>query len=113
MTRAMTSTVIPWRSISATTIKTIKFGTVSPTSTMLRKTRINPAAIIGRDKGERRSDRHTQAAGDQADAQSEQRAARNDREQIAALPVAAKGERPGRRLQGARRKRPGVLRIDK
>ena len=50
-------------------------------------------------------------AGDQADAERQQRAGGDYREEVAALPVAAEGQCPGRRLQHARRKRPGVLRI--
>ena len=57
MTSAMTLTVIPWRSVSATTIKTIKIRHGQPDVDDAAQDAVDPAAIIGRDKGERRSDR--------------------------------------------------------
>ena len=47
-----------------------------------------------------------------APGQRQQRAARDDGEQVAPLPIAAEGERPGWGLKRTGRKRSGVLRID-
>ena len=86
-------------------------GTVRSMSTVERVNRIEKAAVIAGEKGENRSDRHTDGAGNQADVDGLRCAFRHDSQDVLAQPVGAEPVFGGGFLAGSVGERSGIFRI--